>query len=1081
MRLTADQADAVTRSGQDVCVSAGPGSGKTVLLAERFRRRVEQGVSPLRLLAITFTRQAANELRRRLALEFSGSLGFRDEIERAQICTVGDFCAGLLRQYAIQAGLDPSFTILEPHEARSALREAAESALDSLLQADPGGVRSLLAALDTADFFGDLADAHESMRVTATNAREGAAARFSAGSDAFADLLAAARAIAEARLPDGEENDRLSVWAVRDWARRLLALASAPLSPGHFQLLNEFDFSPGAVPRSSAVHEHVLAVKATLLRAARQSLIAAFYSRQRALLWQALEAVEESYRARKRALNSLDPTDVEECAVRLLRDDVAVRTRVRSGFDEVLMDEPQDATPLQATLVSLVRRRDRFFAVGDANASIFGRRFAEPDSFRRLRRTLELSGKRVDRLRRNFRSRAEILCAVDAVLHGCDGIEAEDLEAARVFRTGEAEPCVEVIAAAGPDAHAAAALEAQAVACRVRELEGGLALEDRDTGEIRRARLSDMAILVRDAGALAAFERELDRRGIRHVTAARPAHSREITDVLHLLRVLVNPRDEISMAAVLRSPFAGVSSEGLLRLKEAGNLGAGVLDPEQLELAAFTPADRERLILLGGLIRDARMLADEIPPDRLLGRIIGATGYGRALPAAGRTSIADLLRRIRRRSAARPRHPADLVDEVEAMRAHAQDSATPPAAANAVRLLTIRAAKGLEFPIVFLAALQHHAPAAPPSLSFSPSAGLVARWLDPASGAPVQDLAYTAFADELRHRQASEDSRLLYVGMTRAEEKLVLSFAHSGTPQNWAARVGGSLGIDVARKCRLETCAGRPGREFKIGAWILAESSEPGDPPLQPSRSSLAVLQAAGLNGAAGSGQQDSAAAVTSIALFHGCPRRYFLGRYLGFRAEPAPPRPLGHEIDDESPDASELDRTVRGLLTERTVAHASQQERDLAGRFTNSELGRRAASAARVERDFEFLIAVGEVIVQGRIDIWFEDHGELVLAGFRTESADDMRDRAGEYEMQVRLYALALERYTGRLPHRAFLHFLRPDLIVPVSLGPAEMHGAFEAVRAFSSAQNSMDFPEREGGQCSRCEFCGRMCPARP
>jgi RecB family exonuclease len=145
------------------------------------------------------------------------------------------------------------------------------------------------------------------------------------------------------------------------------------------------------------------------------------------------------------------------------------------------------------------------------------------------------------------------------------------------------------------------------------------------------------------------------------------------------------------------------------------------------------------------------------------------------------------------------------------------------------------------------------------------------------------------------------------------------------------------------------------------------------------------------------------------------------------------------------------------------------------------SELGRRGLAAQRVEREFEFLLAIGETIVEGRIDLWFEDAGELVLVDYKTDAVqpEDVPYRVEEYALQMRLYALALKHYAGRLPDRACLHFLRPDLVVDISLEPDELEAAVAAVHALTRAQESMQFPLREGGHCFRCGFHRSVCPS--
>ena len=148
MRLSPEQQAAVTRTGQDVCVVAGPGSGKTRVLVERFWWLIrEQGISPQRILAITFTEKAATEIRQRLAKEFAGQAEIREQVERAYVSTVHGFCARLLRENPIAAGLDPAFVVLDGPQGAAELEDAAHQALDRLYRARPGELRELMEAI----------------------------------------------------------------------------------------------------------------------------------------------------------------------------------------------------------------------------------------------------------------------------------------------------------------------------------------------------------------------------------------------------------------------------------------------------------------------------------------------------------------------------------------------------------------------------------------------------------------------------------------------------------------------------------------------------------------------------------------------------------------------------------------------------------------------------------------------------------------------------------------------------------------------------------------------------------------------
>src|SRR6266568_4773399 len=150
MEFTRAQREAIGLDSldQDTCVVAGPGSGKTTVLIERFRALVESGVSPLRILAITFTEKATNQMRERLTAACGGQGDLSARIRRAWVSTVHGFCTRLLRENAILAGVDPRFRVLNEQEAFALEWKSAVDSLDQFFTESPEAVRDLLQSLD---------------------------------------------------------------------------------------------------------------------------------------------------------------------------------------------------------------------------------------------------------------------------------------------------------------------------------------------------------------------------------------------------------------------------------------------------------------------------------------------------------------------------------------------------------------------------------------------------------------------------------------------------------------------------------------------------------------------------------------------------------------------------------------------------------------------------------------------------------------------------------------------------------------------------------------------------------------------
>ena len=682
-------------------------------------------------------------------------------------------------------------------------------------------------------------------------------------------------------------------------------------------------------------------------------------------------------------------------------------------------------------------------------------------------------------LRENFRSRPEILLAAERLLAGAAGIETRPLLARRGLPPKD-DPSVEVTVVRHRKKAIARQREARHVATRVMELRGRLRIGD----PARTPAWRDFAVLVRTHNLVREFYKHLREAAIPCQVAGGTGffEAREVRDFMCLLQVISNPRDEIRLAAVLCSPLVGVSDETLLRLKlDVRNLA------DALRREVIVPGeDGERLRTFVERLARWRESSDSIPPDLLIWRILRETGYeaftlsqpdgsqkaagvrklaelSRSLHDAGHFSFGQLVERLSEWQASRPQQP-----EAES-RENTED---------AVQIMTMHNAKGLEFPIVFLPALDHPLRGSSDALAHLPASGLGVKWVDPQTGEDAPDPTFQASSERRKKREKEENSRLLYVAMTRAEEHLVLSAA-------LAANVTGSARLLRDRlRLKLDQSDQAPREEERDGLrFRLFRTSQDAEPacadlaelvrpevhlvdPLQPSESI------------------DTSASVTSIALYAQCPRKYYLSRYLGFESAPGPVRfAPGDEPAPEQDDmeASELGRRVHKILAGSLAPEdAGSEAMRLASNFQQSELGQRAK--ANAVREQSLLFAVDDHLLRGQIDLWFDDGAERVLIDYKTDhvTAEEAEGRAQDYALQIRLYAQALKQAGGKHPDRGVLYFLRPNAAVDVDVSTGALDEARQTVRDFFAAQSQQSFPLHVGKHCFRCAHYGNLCPAR-
>lgn len=1024
--LDDEQKRAVERERQDVCVVAGPGSGKTRVLVERFAWLVEHGADPERILAITFTEKAANELKERLARRFAERTDLREKVERAQISTIHAFCHAILREHALEAGLDPQFEVLDEVEAAALRFEAMASTLDEVATERPTDFVRLAKVWPAADMAGALLAVHDAMRA-AGKLEEGLHPLVDDGAiekltREIAQLLDQAIQNAEPTT-DNRRKRRASIEALR---RKIPDLPPQELA-AQVQAIK----LTGAEPGVSA------AVKAAREAAERliSSWVMELYRPQRELLTEILRRFNEESREMRRERGGLDYTDLEEFALRLLRENEGARRAVAERFEHILMDELQDTNPLQWKILSQIRQPGRFFAVGDVNQSIYGFRHAEPQVFRDFQKEIEDKGWVVDRLKRNYRTRPEILQAVEKILVRSQrpGIGPHEFHAEARYGEGE-RPYVEVYCAATAGNREEAPDVMPWLAARLAELHGQpLASEG------RKARFSDMAVFVRNSNAFGALEEALKRYSIPYVITGGNTFfdAQEVVDLMNFLRVLAFPEDELALYSLLRSPFFGVSDEELFGRRLRKELAG----PEEQEI-------------LGRY----RELAGSLPLAAVLERAMDETGYGAQLSVPELGNAEKLLSLLDRLEQKGRRDAAAVGGELEGLRGSAKESNAPALeAGDAVQLMTIHKAKGLEFPIVAVAALEKRGRTDSLPAAYHPESGLGFKWIAP-DGEKHGDCIFEDARERIKKKDELERDRLLYVAMTRAKERLILAFTRSGNrTEEWPNLVLMGLGLEI------------PGEDGGSAANELASIRRiqglPEPPAVQLENAGTAEVVTDRLNVA---GEPPTEAAVTALATFAQCPRRYLLHSALRW---PVAPSGGGEGIEL----GTEVHEYLAGAREE-----VPEEARELARVFQTSGLARRAERAREKQHEMDFLVELNGTLLRGQIDLWFDEGNGPVLVDYKTDRyLNESRTRG--YELQLRLYAAALEKLKSKKVAEAWLFPLRERQPHRVDVSGDKIGEAMEVLREWQEAERRGEFPVRESEDCQWCPFAGGACPVQP
>ena len=822
-----DQAarDAAVDPGHDVVLEASAGTGKTRVLVGRYVRLIESGVDPRHILAITFTRKAAAEMRdrvlaelRRRAAEGAWSKAdwsaLRDRVADIEISTIDAFCFGLLREFPLEADVEPGFDIADETEMARFANEAMDLALRAArgVLKDDEALRLLFTRVKLPvlrEAVGRLLDRrHIALPAVAGFVRRHGACGSAAGAaSAFVGRL---REVFErspdraALIDDGPRRAAEFEWLRVD-LRDLESLEQA--DPARVQQLRRrlerYFLTKSGTPRkrldsvfgvdtfeSAAARKRneqaVQALSPDVLRVLADlesdvnSLLA------RGLLRLLVMAVDR-YERLLDEHGLLDFAGMLDKSVKLLEQQeefARSRLKLQARYHHILVDEFQDTSRLQWRLIELLvdawgegegaaDAPTSIFVVGDRKQSIYRFRHAEVTLLDEA--TRKIAGLRPGRpvrqvITTSFRAVPELLAFVNALSESMRSDST--LDERFTYDADDRFPVPDVAAGGVRDGRPVLGLVAErsmeagaaAVAAEIDRLIGTATVRDRH-GPPRPARPDDIAILFRARAGHQYFDEALEARGIRTYVYKGLGFfdAPEVQDFQALLRLLAQPESDLRAAEFLRSRFARISDPGLVRLAPAFARaltadGAVVELPDELDRALLARA-RE------GLARWLP-LADRVAPSELIEIIVRESAYvfelrGRRLDQARENvkKVRSLVRRVESRGYATLGRLAEYFDTLGA----GDESNAIVGAAGCVNLMTIHAAKGLEFPIVFVVNL--HLPGRGRPAGFS----VVERGPD---GEP--DVTFgTSDATRLEDQREQEElRRLCYVAVTRARDRL---------------------------------------------------------------------------------------------------------------------------------------------------------------------------------------------------------------------------------------------------------------------------------------------------------------------
>jgi len=1012
-------------------VEAAAGTGKTSSLVDRMVALVATGRATVdRISAVTFTIRAAASLRQRFqnalekAVEAETESGTRARLSEALVgadsCFIGTihaFCARLLRERPVEAGIEPGFVEMDEPENGVERGRAWGRFTESLfVSGDPRLARLIELGIPLADLRRGYEDLCDNSDLEPASHRQGRPPDFAPARERVYEFLDRIRPHLSAPSPgnDFEEAARRA-----DRLRRLLDSGRSPDLVRILRLLKSESLASGA-PKP---------FKAEFLRLVREVIRPALETWEEFVhpdVMAVLAEARDRYASWRRRNGRLNFQDLLVYARDLLRDFSQVRGELRERFTPILVDEFQDTDPIQAEILLYLTASDNqekewtklvpvagsLFVVGDPKQSIYRFRRADIEIYDKVRRRIEACGRKL-LLSTNFRSSATLCDWVNDVF-GTRGFfpptpslqQPAYVPLSPHRRSDSSAPCVYRLetAAAGSAERPVAELDAARLAAFVA---GEVAGRRRDPG--------DFLFLFRRRKFIVDYARALERSGIACEIVGGTAfgESEELALLLPVLQALADPDDPVPLLATLRGALFGIDDEALYGFVRSGG---------RFHFRTALPAETDpRIARAWELLAEGDSLAQSLPPGAAVSRLLGRLG-ATALASAGDLgtsragNLVKAVAAIRKLSAEGLDFPA-VVAEIDRLRREdpIEQMSLEPRRAHVTRLMTLHGAKGLESPVVCLA---------DPTGPVMPARNYVVdRDATPARGHfrvckrvgsyRDEEIARPRDWEQMQETEKifddAERIRFLYVGATRARDWLVISIRRTAAGKAtgpWAAF--DPFVTEKLPETSVEPT--KPGQRLPSLASVTEELSA-----ARAARASRRARAAV-----------PSYATVSVTALSHADSARPAWERTgKGMTWGRVLHRLLEALMNDPTLDVAAL---AGNLLADEARRPEDVEEvvRVVAG-VQASPLWRRALAARRRLVEVPFAVRVssaeipggepaGETLLQGAIDLVFEEEEEWVVVDYKSDIVSENRNSLVDfYRPQVEHYRKYWEKLTGK------------------------------------------------------------------
>lgn len=776
MELNKNQRSAVKTIDKNILVNAGAGTGKTKVLTSRYLEILENGQLKENneiegIVAITFTKKATEEMMGRIRTEIKKrAIGsnlwekyYRD-MEKANISTIHSFCSKILRENPVEAGIDPYFTIMEENKSKSILKKSINEALNTYLYEKTHSIDFFksFGINKIEDIVEDYMYIYNHLRASGSclkDHKENTLHRL----DSFKGEIKLDEIIRLTKiLMDGlNKNSKISklkntmLWENLEQNR----CDESNIFEHLIYIRENMGESKKLVEEQNLLRE---LIDESLLLKEKKNIKTYKY------FFEILEEIDEIYSGEKNKLGLLDYEDLQIKTLKLFEENISILRKYQDKYRYLMIDEYQDVNKLQMKIFYILASkeskldRNNLFVVGDPKQAIYGFRGGSIDVFFETRNDIEGNGLVIN-LDINYRS-------VDNIINFTNEVFPNMMtyyEKIRAHRTGNEKNKVEIID--GENVHISRELLAKKI---IKLIEEGYDFRD-------------IALIFRSGTNIESYERELSNYNIPYYNnnSNNFFKKQEVLDIVNGIKAISNPYDDISTIGLLRSPSIGLRDETIYFLMEnrLENLQNTILN---IDLSKITCDEKDITLLKRGkdIINYFRENKNTLTTIEVIDKFLDLTRASENIMPHRLKDKKQALANIEKfkyftREYVDRENASleELIDYIEENREAKEGQAAIEALnKNVVKLLTIHSSKGLEFPVVIIPELNKPLNNNFHRFLFEEKIGLGIK----SSGTEVN---YEAIKKIKSLRESDEETRVLYVAMTRAGKKLILEFTGKNT------------------------------------------------------------------------------------------------------------------------------------------------------------------------------------------------------------------------------------------------------------------------------------------------------------